>query len=161
MKKTGRFEKRRASRVAGVQAIYQLHYHKTIFGDGPGSGATAIVSEFLNNPRDGEEGVGPMDADLFSTLVKESDIRMADVDHLIEINLGPTWSFDRMDLVLKAILRCAVTEFLARPTQTAGPVLIGEYVDITQGFYDGQESSYVNGFLDRIAVSLGYAMVRP
>lgn len=160
MKKTGRFEKRRASRIAAVQALYQLHYHATIFEDDVKSRAAAIVLEFLNNPRKGDDGTGPLDSDLFSALVGEAAARLADIDHLIETNLGPTWAFDRMDLVLKAILRCAMAEFLARPTQTAAPVLISEYVDITRGFYDGQESSYVNGFLDRIAVSLGYAMGR-
>lgn len=158
MKKIGRFEKRRASRVTAVQAIYQWHYHKAIFADSPGSKATNIASRFIHTPWDGDDGVGPMDQDLFIALVGETEIRITDIDHLIESNLGPTWSFDRMDLVLKAILRCAVAEFLARPTQTVAPVLISEYVDITRGFYDGQESAYVNGFLDRVAVGLGYEM---
>lgn len=167
-KQKGRFEKRRAARVLGVQALYAIDCRMGLLGRESSAPtahpiqaiASTVVGEFLIPHSPLLDDMPPFDGDLFRALVAESTARLRDVDHLITVNLSDGWSFDRMDGVLKAILRCGVGELLARPTTTPAPVIIGEYVDITNGFYDGQEGAYVNGFLDRLAVSLGYTMKR-
>ena len=71
------------------------------------------------------------------------------IDPLINEALPENWPLARMDVTLRAILRCGVLEFLAREDVPAR-VIISEYVDVAKAFFEGEEPKLVNAVLDRI-----------
>jgi N utilization substance protein B len=72
------------------------------------------------------------------------------IDPLIHRNLPPTWPLTRIDLTLRAILRCGVFELMERPDVPA-KVVITEYVDVAKAFFAAEEPGLVNGVLDAVA----------
>jgi N utilization substance protein B len=68
--------------------------------------------------------------------------------------LTPDWPLERLDSVLRSILRAATFELSHRP-DTPGRVVISEYLAITDSFFSGREPALVNGVLDAIARTTG------
>ncbi len=120
---------RRAARFAAVQALYQIE----LADNEPES----TILEFLRH-RHGptiEDTVTPeMDRDFFSDLVRGSCRRRAEVDGRIAGALSASWRIERLESVLRAILRCAVYEVLLR-TDVPARATINEYVEATHAYY--------------------------
>jgi N utilization substance protein B len=76
--------------------------------------------------------------------------RLDEIDPLIVGALSADWPMERVELVIRMVLRAGVYELLARPDAPPA-VIINEYVDVTHAFYGGNEPGFVNGVLDRIA----------
>ena len=136
---------RSAARLAAVQALYQI--------DKSGGPATRVVEEFLEH-RLGREIDGDVyaraDETLFADVVRGVCERLGEIDPLIIGALSADWPMERVELVIRMVLRAGVYELLARPDVPAA-VIISEYVDVTHAFYGGNEPGFVNGVLDRIA----------
>ena len=134
--------------MAAVQALYQIDHSGT-----PGD---QVLEEFLKfrlgDSFDSEHDVSP-NKNLFSEIVQGVGARRADIDDVISAALSNKWAFERVEIILRAILRAGVYELEARKDIPAR-VVITEYVDIAHAFYDGQEPRMVNGMLDRISRSL-------
>jgi transcription antitermination protein NusB len=140
--------KRTASRLAAVQALYQID----LTGASP---ATAII-EFTRHNLGGnapDESFGDADNQLFAELVEGTAARREDIDRGISSVLTADWPLERLEIILRAILRVAVYELLARPGVPAR-VIISEYLDIAHAFFAGKEPGLVNGVLDRLARSI-------
>jgi N utilization substance protein B len=140
--------KRTASRLAAVQALYQID----VTGASP---ATAII-EFTRHNIGGnapDESLGEADHQLFAELVEGTAARREDIDRGISSVLTADWPLERLEIILRAILRVAVYELLARPGVPAR-VIISEYLDIAHAFFAGKEPGLVNGVLDRLARSI-------
>ena len=60
------------------------------------------------------------------------------IDSVIKNNLSSNWRFNRLDKILKAILRAAVYE-ISYKLSTPSKVIINEYIDITHSFYSQKE----------------------
>jgi N utilization substance protein B len=60
------------------------------------------------------------------------------------------WKVERLETVLRAILRAGAYEILARP-DIPPRVTISEYVEIAHAFFGGREPGLVNGVLNRLA----------
>ena len=73
------------------------------------------------------------------------------IDSIIENNLSSDWKFNRLDKILKAILRTAVYE-ISYKLNTPSKVIINEYIDITHSFYSQKEPEFINAILDKIAI---------
>ena len=73
------------------------------------------------------------------------------IDSIIKKNLSSNWRFNRLDKILKAILRAAVYE-ISYKLSTPSKVIINEYIDITHSFYSKKEPEFVNAILDKIAI---------
>lgn len=135
--------KRTMARVAAVQALYR--YHLT------SQNIEQIVQEFCNGriPLSEEKDYKLRDPDFFSDLV-EGVIAHADQidEHLLSV-LVKDWTLERMDLLLKDILRTAIYE-MTTVFETPGKVIINEYVDVTALFYDETEPKLVNAMLDKL-----------
>jgi transcription antitermination protein NusB len=140
--------RRSAARLAAVQALYQIDHSGT-----PGD---QVLEEFLRfrlgDSFDTEKDVAPH-KNLFTEIVRGVGARGADIDDVIEAALSNKWTFERVEIILRAILRAGVYEIDARK-DTPARVIINEYVDIAHAFYDGQEPGMVNGMLDRISRTL-------
>ena len=137
--------RRSAARLAAVQALYQI--------DHSGTAASIVLEEFLRfrlgESFDTENDVAP-DKALFTQIVRGVTSRGAELDEPIGAALTERWTLDRIEIILRAILRAGVYELLAAPS-TPARVIITEYVDVAHAFYEGQEPGMVNGLLDRIA----------
>lgn len=149
-RKSPKFEAARTARIAAVQALYQMAHQNLSIQD--------VTEEFLTYRFQSSDYPYQPNKDLFLALTGAAQERLEDVDHMIRECLSAEWTLERLDSVLKAILRAACLELLAKVTPLPAPVLISEYVDITKGFFEGHEPGFVNGILDRISRALGYAL---
>ena len=143
---TGR--RRTAARLAAVQALYQLEL--------AGASVDSVIGEFIHHRlgRDGEgDGFGDADPEFFTALVRGAAARQAELDRLIAAALTPEWPLERLESVLRAILRAGVFELVAC-VEVPVPVVICEYLDIGHAFFGGREPGLVNGVLDRLARTL-------
>ncbi len=138
--------KRGAARLAAVQALFQM--------DASGAGVLEIAAEYethrLGQMIDGEQY---LDADaawfrgILSGVVKEQK----KLDPIIHEALQEDWPLSRIDSTLRAILRAGVYELIERKDVPVA-VVVSEYLDVTQAFYDdGDEPKLVNAVLDRVA----------
>ena len=57
---------------------------------------------------------------------------------------------DRVEVILRLILRAGAYEILDRP-DIDPPLSINEYVAISEAFFGGTQPKFVNGVLDRLA----------
>ena len=136
--------RRSAARLAAVQALYQI--------DHSGASPDIVVEEFLRfrlgDSFDTENDVAPQKA-LFTEIVRGTSGRISAIDETISTALSNKWTFDRLEFILRAVLRAGIYELEA--ARTPARVVISEYVDVAHAFYDGQEPGMVNGILDRVA----------
>ncbi|SEP98982.1 NusB antitermination factor [Faunimonas pinastri] len=136
---------RGAARLAAVQALYQM--------DVSGTRLPEIVAEFelhrLGKELEGEQ-LRPADPAFFKGLVGGVVDLQRRIDPVIHQALPPTWPLTRIDLTLRAILRCGVFELMERRDVPA-KVVISEYMDVARAFFEADEPALVNGVLDHVA----------
>ncbi len=145
---TGRHAERSAARLAAVQAVYQIEI--------AGAGAEDVVGEFVRHRLGGsEDGSFPRrtDHEFFADLVKGACARRAEVDDLISGALADDWTLDRLEILLKTVLRVGTFEMLEREDVPAR-VVINEYVEVARAFFERGEPGMVNAVLDRLAHDL-------
>jgi N utilization substance protein B len=150
---------RSASRLAAVQALYQM--------DVAGTPLNAVIAEFgelrfgielpahdpsmvANVPEPGEMAVSGADPTFFSEILKGVVRRQRDFDPLIDQSLAEGWRLVRVDSILRAILRAGLFELMER-SDVPARVVINEYIDVAHAFFDDEEPKVVNGVLDRLA----------
>ncbi|MEE8633014.1 MAG: transcription antitermination factor NusB [Methyloceanibacter sp.] len=143
--KTNRAESRSAARLAVVQALYQM--------DMSGIDLNEVVSEFETH-RLGQEIEGDQynqaEAVFFRDLVEGVVREQRKLDPLIDEQLAEGWRLNRVDSILRAILRAGTYELALRDDVPAR-VVISEYIDIAHAFFGDEEPRVVNGILDRLA----------
>jgi N utilization substance protein B len=140
--------KRSASRLGAVQALYQVE----MTGVTPAVVVVEYVKHRLGQEIDGDTFL-PADATLFEELVQGTVERQADLDGIITGALAADWPLDRLEMILRAILRVATFE-LAHRIDVPVKVVITEYVDIAHAFFAGKEPGLINGVLDRLGRQL-------
>jgi len=141
--------RRTAARLAAVQALYQ--------SDQAGDAAESVIEQFVHHrlgpaaDRAGyEEGCAPeAEAAFFSRLVRAATNGQAERDSLLAAALPADWPIERLDPVLRALLRAGLAE-LAMPDGPPARVVINEYVDVAHGFFGAEEPRLVNAVLDRL-----------
>ena len=133
------------ARLAAVQALYQIQMS--------GRSAELVVNEFLSHHfiyETEDFSLFGADPDFFSYLVKQAHERLEDIDGIVNKTMTKQESYDRVNLVLKCILRLGCLE-LINDSEPPTAVIINEYVEISKGFYNNLEVAFVNGSLDAIA----------
>lgn len=140
---------RSAARLAAVQAFYQL-----TMADEPNADKVAkeYIEHRLGAEIEGEKYVDA-DADLFQDVLMGAWNRREEWEERIKSHLSQGWTLERLDKILLAAL-CAGAYELAARIDVPTAVIINEYVDVTHGFYDRAEASFINGVLDRLAKEL-------
>lgn len=136
---------RRAARLAAVQALYQLEIS--------GKGLLEVVAEFgtswLGAEIEGEE-LAPLDMPFFQDLVAGTVREQRAIDRRVDEVLAKGWPLQRVEAVIRAILRVGAYELMFRrdvPPRAA----LSEYVVVARAFYEGDETGLVNAVLDAIA----------
>jgi N utilization substance protein B len=137
--------RRSASRLAAVQALYQIDVTDTT--------ADAVMSEFLRyrlDPKRNGPKLGATDQSHFVSVVRGASSERETLDRMLGSCLSEGWSLERMDRVLCATLRAGAWELYSR-SDIPARVVITEYVDVANAFFEGREPGFVNGILDRLA----------
>ncbi|MCO6185827.1 transcription antitermination factor NusB [Rhizobium sp. L1K21] len=136
---------RGAARLAAVQALYQM--------DIAGSGVLDVVAEYENH-RLGQELDGEQylkaDASWFRSIVSGVVRDQVKLDPVIRAALQDDWPLSRLDSTVRAILRSGTFELIERKDVPVA-VIVNEYVEIAQAFFEDEEPKLVNAVLDRIA----------
>lgn len=141
-------EKRRAARLAAVQALYQM--------DVAGKGVLEAIAEFesywIGKEIDGVASRPAEEAffrDVLSGVVREQIA----IDRKVDDTLATGWPLRRIETVLRAILRAGAYELMYRRDVPA-KVVISEYIEVAHSFHAGDEPRLVNGVLDALARSV-------
>ena len=146
--------RRSAARLAACQALYEMDISET-------SADTALRGFFPNswNIVESEEGevrlsvLAEPDGDHLCDLVRGVSSHKAAIDPMIEASLSEPWTLDRLESLLRSILRAGAYELLA--IKDVPPrVVINEYLEVTRAFFSGNEISLVNNVLDQLAHTL-------
>jgi N utilization substance protein B len=142
-KQTFAFGARTASRLAAVQALYQLDIEPT--------NPSSVIAEFIAY-RFKEEDIFSEKVNelLFQQIVLGVCEQREELDLMIEKTLADGWRMDRLEIVVKAILRAASFELIGK-TNVPKPVVINEYVNITKAFFSGSEPAFINASLDNLS----------
>ena len=136
---------RSAARLGAVQALYQHEMQ--------GEALPRLLHEFHNHRLGQEiEGADYADADiaLFDDIVIGTAARQPELDALITGALATGWAMDRLDVPMRALLRAATYELVAR-ADIAAATVINEYVEVSHAFHAEKEAKFVNGLLDTVA----------
>ncbi len=136
---------RGASRMAAVQALYQMDLAGTDIND--------IVTEFSALRFSGEEADGNQkgaDPIFFADVLRGVVRRQLEIDPIVDQQLAAGWRLVRVDSILRAILRAGVYELMDRPDVPAR-VVINEYVEVANAFFNEEEPKVINGVLDKLA----------
>lgn len=142
---------RTGARLAAVQALFQSEQGE--------ANPETVIDEFIRHrlgavagaPGGFEEGrVAEADVPLFALIVRAATREQDTLDPMLSAALAEDWPLERLDPVLRALLRAGGAE-LWMPDGPPAKVVINEYMDVAHGFFDGEEPGMANGVLDRLA----------
>ncbi len=141
--------RRTVARLAAVQALYQLELNRELDPE-------TVVREFARYRFDQEidgDQLAEADAAFFADIVRGVAADQERLDRDLSTALVEDWPLNRLDAVLRAILRAGVWELVHRADIPAR-VSISEYIAIAHAFFAGKEPGLANGVLDRLGRSL-------
>ncbi len=136
---------RSAARLAAVQALYQM--------EASGQGVNDTIAEFATHRLGGEiDGarLHAADGKFFADIVSGAVETQARLDPYLERQLAKGWTLARIDATARAILRAGLYELIRRP-DVPSKVVIDEYLEIANAFFDGDEPKFINAVLDAAA----------
>jgi len=140
--------RRKAARLAAVQALYQMDIAATPLPD--------VLAEYETHwiGREVEGETYPeAEAAYFRDIVSGVLNEQRTLDPLVDDALVKGWPLKRVEAVLRAVLRAGAYELMHRPDVPAR-VVVSEYVDVAGAFLDRDETGMVNAVLDGLAKKL-------
>ncbi|WP_366553303.1 transcription antitermination factor NusB [Aquibaculum sediminis] len=140
--------RRRAARLAAVQALYQADIGQVA----PDTVALEFLQHRLSEDFDGFT-LGDIDQQLFIEVFRGAHAVREDLDDMLMAVIAEGWSVERLDSMLRHILRAAAWELAYRP-QVHAKVVVSEYVGLAHDFFDEREAGMANGMLNRLAREL-------
>jgi transcription antitermination protein NusB len=137
--------RRGAARLAAVQALYQM--------DLAGTGLNEIFAEFeshwIGREVEGQEYL-PAEAAFFRDIVGGVVREQRALDPVIDAALARGWPLQRIEMILRAVLRAGTYE-LEHRRDVPARVVVAEYADVAHAFVDREETGLVNAVLDQLA----------
>jgi len=159
-RKTGRAgHKTSAARLAAVQALYEI--------DLTGAGSSDVIDAFVDKRwrsvtlRDpdatpGEGGRARLpnpDPDFLKVLVEGVSHGLSGIDPLIEGVLDGEWTLERLDALMRSLIRAGTFELQHLSNIPRGTVL-SEYGDLAHTFFDEKDARFANGVLRQLAIRI-------
>lgn len=137
-------KRRQLARLSAVQALYQMELAD--------QKSKLVVREFNEHWFENAAVAGEVTADTeyFELIVLGVVAEQDAIDEAISAKLNKKWELHRLDIILRAIMRCASYELL-RMFDVPGIVIVDQYVSIARDFYEGNEPNFVNAALDNLA----------
>lgn len=136
---------RSASRLAAVQALYQM--------DVSAKDITDVLAEFeshwIGQTVEGDE-YRPAEVAFFRDILHGVLKDQRALDLAVDDTLAAGWPLKRIEAVMRAVLRAGAYE-LKKRKDVPVRVVIKEYVDVAGAFLDREEAGMVNAVLDRLA----------
>ena len=136
--------KRTAARLSAVQVLYQMRLNN--------QDAKSALKDFADHRigfiLDGDAFVPP-DREMLDEIVNGVVERWTDIDEIVTKALAEGKKGE-VEALLQSILRAGVYELLAHGKTDTG-IIINDYLNVTNGFYDGSEPKIVNAILDKVA----------
>lgn len=136
-----------SSRLMAVQACYQItHNNKPV---------RVIAQEFIERGRPvdiEEQEFAKPNGVLFKDIVFAVDERLLEIEEILKshtVKEGQTEP-KTIEPLLRSVLLCGIAEILTNHKDDAA-LIIDDYLNITHGFYEQNQVSFVNGILDNIA----------
>ena len=139
-----KLSRRRLAQVAAIQALYQIDLN--------GDSAETVIAQFVQHRlgRDMDGVTMDVDRDFFVALIRGVCTRREQLDEMISAAMTAGRDPERLEVVLRAILRAGAFELIGR-ADVPPRVAIKEYVDLTADFFSEREPALTNAILDRIA----------
>lgn len=145
--------RKKLARLAAVQVLYQVAYEQQ-------AAAQTIrdcVDSGFNSLKD-DDGAANVatdlpDIELFGLLVDGVVKNQAEIDEMLSGAFSSNVSGDRMELLLRIIMRAGAYELHHNVDVPAG-VIINDYVDVARAFFNAKEPGLVNAVLDKIGKTL-------
>ena len=137
--------KRREAREIAVQMLYGLYFEE--IPEDTSSFEQLIEKKFYESISMNEVTFTLEDKNFCIGLVKKTYLNLPEIDELIKRFLKK-WSFDRINIIEKSILRLAVMEI--EFTDIPNKVAINEAVELAEDFSGEKSKKFVNGILDAI-----------
>ena len=135
--------KKTGSRICSTQVLYGLAFED--------NDINLTIDAFLDNYLFfilKKLNIKEIDIDLFKSIIFGVLNNKDEIDYLISDHLSTNWSFDRLSLTEKIILRSATYE-LVFENNFKKVTIINEYVSITTAF--GGNPSFTNAILEKIS----------
>ena len=118
-----------------------------------GQGVEATIKEFesfrLGADIDGAR-MHNADAAFFADILRGAVETQSRLDKYLERQLAKGWTLARLDATARALLRAALFELIRR-ADVPYKVVINEYLEIANAFFEGDEPGFINGVLDAAA----------
>lgn len=130
--------KRSASRVACIQSLYELQFNNDISLDEIILSYKKVKSVLL-----GEERF-PIDLEIYEHIIRGVFEHSDNIDNVLEKKLSE--KPQNQDSILLLILKAAVFEYLFSPMFDK-KLIISEYCDLTECYFDVRKVKFVNAFL--------------
>ena len=137
--------KRSAARLTAVQILYQAALNEQT----PQQALKEFAEYRIGQIVDGVEIV-PADRETLDAIVDGvADLR-EEIDSILVASLKGS-STERIELLMRCILRAGVAELILRPDIAPG-IIISDYLSVTEAFYElGPEIKLINAVLDTAA----------
>ena len=91
---------------------------------------------------------------MFKIIVRGTVENLNDIDEKVKNFIAANWSFERIERVLKSIIRAGVYELLY--LKTPNRVVFNEYIEVAKHFYSAKKDvAFVNGILNKIDENYG------
>jgi transcription antitermination protein NusB len=139
---------RTTGRLVAVQALYEM--------DVAGAGLDRVIDDFVRHRlTEAIDGVSyqAADRDHFEAVVRGVVREREDLDDMLSAVLSGDWTVERLEPLLRAVMRAATFE-LADMLDVPARVAIAEYLAVAHAFFAEREPAMVNGVLDAIARAL-------
>lgn len=134
---------RRKAREHALQILYQCDFTGK-------KNSSGLPDNFWNDKDEGAD-IKKFAEDLVSGTVRN----LEQIDRVIQ-EAAEHWKMDRMAVVDRNILRCAVYELLYRK-DIPSAVSINEALEIAKKYSSSEAAPFINGLLDKIARTIGKA----
>jgi N utilization substance protein B len=144
---------RNSARISAVQALYEI--------DVTNAPVDRVLNEFMTQrwKHAGKDGTDEavdlpgFDEQLLEDIITGVASGQGEFDAMISEELSGSWTLDRLEVLVRVILRAGTYE-LARRQDIPMRVVINEYVNVSHAFFVENEPAMVNGVLDKIARKL-------
>lgn len=163
--------RRRMARMSAVQALYLYDIRKknnisqgdNLFESGDIAPQSVQLCEevisFYQNVFFTPEEYGDskknkkIDEPFMFELVNTAINNIDEIDGYIKTHINSNWTIDKLDYILRAIIRCAIAEILIG-AKIEKAVLSSEYTNLASDYFNGKEIGFINGIVDRLYTSV-------
>jgi transcription antitermination protein NusB len=136
----------RRSRIAAIQALYQLNFFA---GERSTADVLTDIENYYLKYDDDSSSKEQVNMSFIKELLNYAARNQEDIDRVVSERLTAGWTLTRISTNLLSLLRIAVAE-ITKFKDTDAAVIINEYVDLAKLFENEQGSKFVNASLDKI-----------